>query len=90
VAGVGVGSGGSTSATLPVNGGNGYIIIAINSCGFPYYLSGGVCVCTAGYYISGGVCTICPVGSCCLGNLTAATACLGSTAQGAAALAGEL
>ena len=45
--------------------------------------------CAAGYHASGGVCTICPVGFCCLGNLTAATACLGSTAQGAAVSAGE-
>ena len=71
-----------------VQSGDGYVIISITSCRFPYHLSGGVCVCTAGYYMSGGVCSICPVGSCCLGNLTAATACLGSTAQGAAVSAG--
>ena len=73
-----------------VRSGNGYVIITITSCSNPYYLSGRVCVCIRGYYMSGGVvCTICPVGSCCPGNLTAATACLGSTAEGGAVLAGR-
>ena len=90
VAGVGVGSAGSNSATLPMNGGNGFATITISSCIFPFRLaSGGGCVCSAGYYMTGGMCAICPVGSCCLGDLNAAAPCGGSTTIGAAVVASE-
>ena len=92
----GAGDGGSSyssglilSNQQDVKSGHDSVIFTINSCSLPYYLSGGLCGCTASYSMSGGAYTMRPVGSCCLYNLTAVASWLGSTAQGAAALAGK-
>ena len=81
---------GSSTVTLVTKGGDGYIILSISPYSSSYQLIGGKCYpCAAGYHMNSGVCTICPVGSCCLDYLTAATACPGSMSQGATVLAGK-
>ena len=44
VSGVGVGSAGSTTLALPVNGGDGLVVITVSGCSTGYTLSAGQCV----------------------------------------------